>query len=146
MHSNNVTPYDHLILDPLMKSKKAVLIIALSIAILTAGYIGYEVGVRRGIQEGYSAHVLHTRNAITALRGLRTGDDVGAFRMLEVSVDAGVILMTHHPEMQYDQTAVWVQDALSQVKQYRTSYPWNDGSPEIKAKVDGALSQVQRKK
>ena len=129
-----------------MKSTKAVPIIAASIAILAAGYIGYEVGVRRGIQEGYSAHVLHTRNAITALRALRTGDDEGAFRMLEVSVDAGVILMTHHPEMQSDQTAAWVEDALSQVKQYRTSYPWNDGSPELRAKVDGTLIGAQGKK
>jgi hypothetical protein len=126
-----------------MKSTKAIPIIAASIAILASGYIGYEVGVRRGIQEGYSAHVLHTRNAITALRALRTGDGEGAFRMLEVSVDAGVVLMTHHPEMQSDQTAAWVEDALSQVKQYRAAYPWSDGSPELKAKVDGLLGEAQ---
>lgn len=129
-----------------MKSTKAVPIFAASVAILAAGYIGYEVGVRRAIQEGYSAHVLHTRNVVSALRALRTGDDKGAFRMLEVSVDSGVILMTHHPEMQSDQTADWVHDALSQVKQYRTSYPWNDGSPEVKARVNSALIEVDGKK
>ena len=129
-----------------MKSTKAIPIIAASVAILAAGYIGYEIGLRRAIQEGYSAHVLHTRNEITALRALRTGDDEGAFRMLEVSVDAGVILMTLHPEMQSDQTAAWVEDALSQVKQYRTSYPWNDGSPETKAKIDASLKGSQGRK
>lgn len=129
-----------------MKSTKAVPIIAASVAILAVAYIGYEVGVRCGIQEGYSAHVLHTQNAITALRALRTGDGEGAFRMLEVSVDAGVILMTHHPEMQSDQTAAWVKDALLQAKQYRTSYPWDNGSPEVKAKVDSTLNGTQGKK
>src|SRR5262245_3501668 len=103
------------------------------------GYVAYEAGVKKGVQQAFYCNAIHAQSYVSALRALRGGDTEGGLRMLEVSLDAGVVLMAPDSGTLENRTEKAVLDTLSMVRECRTAFP-GVGDPETNAKVDRLLS------
>jgi len=109
------------------------------------GYIGYDVGIKSGIQEGFFCNALNTQTYVSVLRGLRRSELEPSIRFLEVSVNAGVVLMTPQQDVLAERTTKAVHDTLLLVKRYRDEYPWSGTGEEIDSRVAKALANVDAK-
>jgi hypothetical protein len=113
------------------------------VALLAIGaYAGYNTGLKSGIQEEFFCSALHTGTYVSVLRGLKNAEIEPAARLLEVSVNAGVILMTPEQDVLEERTAKAVHDALLKVKSYRDEYPWSGAKQDVDARVTKALANV----
>jgi hypothetical protein len=120
-------------------------LIGLSVVALTGttGFVAYEAGTKSGVQQAFYCNAIHGRGYVTALRAIRTGDAEMGIRSLEMSLNAGVILMAPD-EILEDRTKKSVEATLQEIKAYRAAYPWN-GNPELNARVEKILSGIENK-
>lgn len=113
--------------------------------IAMGGYFGYDAGIRNGIQEGFFCNALNTQTHVSVLRGLRRAELEPSIRLLEVSVNAGVVLMTPQQDVLGERTTKAVHDTLLLVKRYRDEYPWSGTGQEIDSRVAKTLANVDAK-
>ena len=129
-------------------SYRSVLVgLATLVLVCTVGYVAYETGVKKGVQEAFFCNALHAQNYASALRALRTGDSEQGLKMLEVSMDASVLLMAPDNDVLESRTEKSVNEVLLDVKKYRTAYPRSrTGNSEAMSRVDGILSSAAKAK
>lgn len=114
--------------------------------VVIGGYVGYDAGIKSGIQEGFFCNALNTQTYVSVLRGLRKSELEPSIRLLEVSVNAGVVLMTPQQDVLAERTTKAVHDTLLLVKRYRDEYPWSGTGQEIDSRVAKTLANVDEKK
>lgn len=110
------------------------------------GYVGYDVGIKTGVQDAYFCSALNTKTYLSLLRGLDKEEPAATKRLLEVSVNMGVLMMSNGQEQNIlaERTSESVQDALSLVKRYRDEHPWSSSNQEIDSRVAKALVSRQK--
>jgi hypothetical protein len=123
--------------------RSILLSLATVMMVCVVGYLAHQAGVKKGLQEAFYCNAIHAQGYVSALRALRSGDAEQGLRALEVSLDAGVVLMAPDKDSLENRTAKSVNSALLTVKDYRAAYP-RVGRSEATAKADAILSSAKK--
>jgi hypothetical protein len=107
------------------------------------GYAGYEIGVRKGVQQAFYCGAIHTQHYVAALGALRRGDADDTIRILETGINGGVLLMASDEDILDERTARAVNETLAGVRRYRKEHPLTQGDAEVNSRVADILNRVE---
>ncbi len=115
--------------------------------IFFSAYAGYRYGTIAQFQDSLFCTAGNTRTYVSALEGLSSRNVSDVVHLLEVNVDAGVILLTSTPDgMTTEPVAKYMKETLVLVRDHREKHPWTDGAPALKERVNRAPSKVTNDK
>jgi hypothetical protein len=122
-----------------MKSKVLVVL-----ALIVGLTIGFFVGRFQGGQAVSSfvessiinaGAAVDAQQAVRALTWLKEGKTTNGFDVLELRLDHSLLTLSHAKELTPD-----MRDAIRIAREYRTKYPWNGTTPELKSQIEQVLS------
>lgn len=125
----------------------AVLIVGIGGLCFLSLKVGYESGVKDGMQDSFYAQIIHSDRELSALNNLHRGDLEGVRSNLEtvLAVTAGMLANEQSVAMMAPKTKSDITQTLIKIKQYRKANPYLQSSEEFRQFIDKKLEWVPEK-